>query len=53
MYEIKKDMLIERIENKVIKNNFKINFKDEKEYDISNSMIGKGAEQYRRLMKEY
>jgi hypothetical protein len=30
MYEIKKDMLIERIENKKSKNIFKINFKDEK-----------------------
>ena len=44
MYEIKKDMLIERIENKTSKNIFKINFKDEKQQDISNSMIGKGAE---------
>ena len=44
MYEIKKDMLIERIENKSSKNIFKINFKDEKQQDISNAMIGKGAE---------
>ena len=44
MYGIKKDMLIERIENKVNKNIFKINFKDEKEPDISNANIGKGNE---------
>jgi hypothetical protein len=44
MYGIKKDMLIERIENKVNKNIFKINFKDEKEPDISNAIIGKGKE---------
>lgn len=44
MYEIKKDMLIERLENKTSKNIFKINFKDEKQQDISNVMIGKGVE---------